>query len=161
MQLSHAQALLDASFLGVRQGATRMYEPEEPRFARRLSAVWLEYRWYVHERGLAEVFVKWKRVEPAQCAHTEVSVLRIHLLGHSASLAERAQRVLETGTPTPEHLLDLFGQDGVRRECTSAGPTRITLEHWPPPTPQALLPEVTFQALAAVLLSPEATFDDR
>ncbi len=161
MQLSHAQALLDASFLGVQQGANRMYEPDEPRFARRLSAVWLEYRWYVHERGLAEVFVKWKRVEPARCADTEVSVLRIHLLGHTPSLAERAQRVLETGTPTPEHLLDLFGEDGVRRECTSTGPTRITLEHWPLPAPQALLPEVTFRALAAVLLSPEATFDDR
>jgi hypothetical protein len=161
MRLSHVQALLDASFLGMPEGAARMYEPEDPRFARRLSAVWLEYRWYVHERGLAEVFIKWRRVEPPHCPHTEVSVLRLHLLGHSAPLAACARRVLETGTPSPEHLLNLFGADGVERECTSVGPTRITLERWPPPAPQALLPEESFQALATVLVSPEATFDDR
>ncbi|PTL84408.1 hypothetical protein [Vitiosangium sp. GDMCC 1.1324] len=161
MRLSHAQALLDTSFLGMKEGAARMYEPEDLRFDKRLSAVWLEYRWYVHERGLAEVFVKWKRVEKEACAQEEVSVLRIHLLGHSAMLTERAQRVLEVGLPSPGRLLDLFGSDGVKRECSAAGATGITLEHWPHPAPQPLLPEETFQALSAVLVDPGASFEER
>jgi hypothetical protein len=161
MQLSHAQALLDSSFHGVEEGAARMYEPDDARFDTRLSAVWLEYRWYVHERGLAEVFVKWKRVEKEACAREDVSVLRLHLLGHSAALAERAQRVLEAGTPSSGRLLELFGLDGVKRESSIAGLTHITVEHWPHPAPQPLLPEETFQALSAVLAHPEATFEDR
>jgi hypothetical protein len=90
-----------------------------------------------------------------------VSVLRLHLLGHSATLAERAQRVLEAGTPSTGRLLELFGSDGVKRESSIAGLTHITVEHWPHPAPQPLLPEETFQALSAVLAHPEATFEDR
>ena len=161
MQLSHAQALLDASFIDAREGAARMYEPEDPRFDKRLSAVWLEYRWYVHERGLAEVFVKWKRVEKEACAQAEVSVLRIHLLGHSVTLAGCARRVLEAGTPSQGRLLELFSTDGVKRENSTVGSTHITLEHWPHPAPQPLLPEETFQSLSAVLVDPQATFEDR
>jgi hypothetical protein len=161
MRLDEVRALLDSCFQGVAEGALRMYEPDEPRFARRLSAVWLEYRWYVHERGLAEVFIKWKRVPPEACAHTDVSVLRLHLLGLSPGLAERARRVQEAGTPAPERMLDLFGSDGVRRECTAAGPTTLTVEHWPLPSPTALLPEEHFQALASVLLDPEGTAEER
>ncbi len=161
MRLHEVQALLDSCFHGVAEGALRMYEPGEPRFARRLSAVWLEYRWYIHERGLAEVFTKWKRVAPGECAGTEVSVLRLHLLGHSPDLAERARRVGGRGTPAPERLLDLFGSDGVRRECTAAGPTTFTVEHWPAPAPTALLPEERFQTLAAVLMDPEASAEER
>lgn len=161
MQLSHVQALLDSSFAGMSEGAARMYEPEDARFDQRLSAVWLEYRWYVHERGLAEVFVKWKRVEKTACALEEVSVLRLHLLGHSAALTERAQRVLDAGRPAPGRLLELLGADGVKRESSVAGLTGITLEHWPHPSPQPLLPEETFQALSAVLLHPRSTFEER
>jgi hypothetical protein len=161
MRLSHVQALLDTSFQGVKEGAPRMYEPEDERFDERLSAVWLEYRWYVHERGLAEVFVKWKRVEREACAQEEVSVLRIHLLGHSATLAACAQRVLEAGRPSQGRLLELLGADGVRRESSAAGTTGITLEHWPHPAPQPLLPEETFQALSAVLVDPESSFEER
>ncbi len=161
MKLSHAQALLDSSFQGLEEGAARMYEPADSRFDERMSAVWLEYRWYVHERGLAEIFVKWERVEKEACAGTDVSVLRIHLLGHSAVLAERARRVLEAGTPTTGRLLELFGSDGVKRESSTDGPTHITLEHWPPPAPQPLLPEESFQVLSSVLVNPEATSEDR
>jgi len=161
MQLSHVQALLDTSFQDVREGAARMYEPEDPRFDERLSAVWLEYRWYVHERGVAEAFVKWKRVEKEACAREEVSVLRIHLLGHSARLAESALRVLRAGVPAPGRLLELFGSDGVKRESSAAGNTGITLEHWPHPAPQPLLPEEAFQALSAVLVDPAASFEER
>jgi hypothetical protein len=161
MRLSHVQALLDTSFQGVEEGAARMYEPEDARFDERLSAVWLEYRWYVHGRGLAEVFVKWKRVEKEACAREEVSVLRLHLLGHSAELTTRARRVLEAGTPSVGRLLELLGEDGVKRECSAAGSTGITLEHWPHPAPQPLLPEETFQALSAVLLHPESSFEER
>jgi hypothetical protein len=161
MRLSDAQALLDTSFQGVEEGATRMYEPEDERFDKRLSAVWLEYRWYVHGRGLAEVFVKWKRVEREACAREEVSVLRLHLLGHSAVLAGCAQRVLDAGQPAPGRLLELFGADGVKRESSAAGTTGITLEHWPHPAPQPLLPEETFQALSAVLMDPHASFEER
>ncbi|HEX8825636.1 MAG TPA: hypothetical protein VF794_37350 [Archangium sp.] len=161
MRLSHAQALLDSSFQGLEEAAARMYEPDDVRFDKRLSAVWLEYRWYTHERGLAEVFVKWRRVEKEACAQADVSVLRIHLLGHSAVLAERARRVLEAGTPSPGKLLELFGEDGVKRESSTEGATHITLEQWPHPLPQPLLPEETFQALSAVLVDPGATFEDR
>ncbi|MCY1073593.1 hypothetical protein [Archangium lansingense] len=161
MRLSHVQALLDTSFQGVEEGAARMYEPEDPRFDERPSAVWLEYRWYVHERGLAEVFVKWRRVEKEACAQEEVSVLRIHLLGHSATLTGRARRVVEAGTPSQGKLLELLGADGVKRECSAAGPTGITLEHWPPPAPQPMLPEETFQALSAVLVHPESSVEER
>ena len=161
MQLTRVQALLDDAFAGVEEGAPRMYEPEDARFERRLAAVWLEYRWYVRERGLAEVFVKWKRVAREACAQEEVSVLRIHLLGHSAPLASGAQRVLEAGTPSAGRLLELLGEDGVRRECSAAGTTGITLEHWPPPMPQALLPSETFQTLCAVLMDPHALADER
>ena len=82
MRLLVAQALLDDCFQGVEEGAPRMFEPGDARFAERTSAVWLEYRWYVQDRGLVEVFVKWRRVEPSACAREEVSVLRLHLLGH-------------------------------------------------------------------------------
>jgi hypothetical protein len=161
MLLSHVQALLDSCFHGVKEGADRMHEPADPRFTSRVSAVWLEYRWYIHERGLAEVFIKWKRVEPRLSADTAVSVLRLHLLGHSPTLAACARRVLEAGTPSPERLLDLFGEDGVRRECTSSGPTTITVEHWPHPTPTALMPEERFQAFASVLLDPTSSTESR
>ncbi len=161
MRLHAAQALLDDCFQGVEEGAPRMFEPGEPRFTERTSAVWLEYRWYVQDRGLAEVFVKWRRVEPSACAREEVSVLRRHLLGHAAGLVASAQRVLAAGEPSPGRLLELLGADGVRRECSAAGPTGITLEHWPPPTPQPLLPEATFQGLAAVLEDAGASFEER
>ncbi|ATB30488.1 hypothetical protein MEBOL_003949 [Melittangium boletus DSM 14713] len=152
---------MDDAFQAMAEGAPRMSEPEDVRFDERLSAVWLEYRWYVHERGLAEVFVKWRRVEKAACAREEVSVLRLHLFGHSAALTGCAQRVLAAGVPSPGRLLELLGEDGVRRECSAAGPTGITLEYWPLPTPQALLPEATFQALSAVLLEPGSSFEER
>ena len=161
MHLSQVQTLLDAAFQGVEEGAPRMYEPGDPRFDERQSAVWLEYRWYVHERGLAEVFVKWKRVPREACANEEVAVLRLHLLGHSATLVERARRVLEAGVPSPGRLLELLGGDGVKRECSAAGPTGITLEHWPHPVPQALLPAESFQALCEVLKDPNATGEER
>ena len=161
MNLSDVQALLDASFHGIAEGAPRMYEPGDARFTERLAAVWLEYRWYVHERGLAEIFVKWKRVAREDCARAEVAVLRLHLLGHSAPLVERARRVVEAGVPSPGRLLELMGEDGVKRECSAAGPTGITLEHWPPPSPQALLPEESFQGLCAVLRDPDATGEER
>jgi hypothetical protein len=49
----------------------------------------------------------------------------------------------------------------VKRENSTVGSTHITLEHWPHPTPQPLLPEETFQTLTAVLVDPQATFEDR
>jgi hypothetical protein len=161
MRLADVQAVLDASFQGVEEGAARMNEPGDSRFDERQSAVWLEYRWYVEGRGLAEVFVKWKRVDKAACADAEVAVLRLHLLGHSDVLTERAQRVSRAGTPSPGQLLELLGEDGVRRETSAAGPTAITLEYWPPPAPQALLPTERFQTLATVLGDPTASFEDR
>jgi hypothetical protein len=161
MHLRHVQTLLDVSFQGLEEGAPRMYEPGDPRFDRRLAAVWLEYRWYVHERGLAEVFVKWKRVAREDCADAEVSVLRLHLLGQSATLGERARRVVEAGVPSSGRLLELLGEDGVRRECSDAGPTGITLEYWSSPTSSRVLPEERFQALCALLHDPEASGEER
>jgi hypothetical protein len=63
MQLKDAHALLERSFSGVTEGAARLVEPADARFEKRPSAVWLEYRWYVHGRGLAEVFLKWPAPE--------------------------------------------------------------------------------------------------
>ncbi len=162
MRLEDVQALLDASFQGVEEGASRMNEPGDSRFRERQSAVWLEYRWYVEGRGLGEVFVKWKRVDKEACADTQVDVLRIHLLGQSDVLAERARRVLHVGTPSPGRLLKLLGEDGVRRESSTADSTGITLEYWPPPEPRApVLPTETFQTLASVLSDATATFEER
>ncbi|MCP3140459.1 hypothetical protein [Pyxidicoccus xibeiensis] len=161
MKLSEAQALLERCFTGVSEGAPRLVEPDDSRFALRPSAVWLEYRWYVHVRGLAEVFLKWGRVPRAQCADAEVTVLRLHLLGASPELAVRAQRVLEGGTPSQERILDLFGGDGVRRECVSFGRTSVTVEHWEPPGPSPLLDEARFQALTGTLDDPDSTNEER
>jgi hypothetical protein len=161
MQLRDAQTLLDRCFEGIPEGAPRLYEPAEPRFADRPSAVWLEYRWYVHERGLAEAFVKWKRVEVEAFAQVEASVLRIHLLGGSPTLTERARGMLAAGTPAPERILDVFGDDGIQRECVSAGDTSLTVEQWAPDGPSGLLEEERFQALSTVLASPETSPEER
>lgn len=152
---------MDRCFAGVREGASRLHEPADPRFADRPSAVWLEYRWYVHERGLAEVFLKWPRVPPQRCAEAEISVLRVHLSGDSPGLTERARGLLEGGIPTPERILGLFGGDGVRRECVSVGETSVTLEHWERSGPQELLDEELFQALTGTLASAESTPEER
>jgi hypothetical protein len=123
--------------------------------------VWLEYRWYVHGRGLAEVFLKWKRVAPEACPDAEVSVVRMHVLGASAELSGRARSALEGGTPSPERILGLFGDDGIRRECVSFGGTSVTLEHWEA-GPRGLLEEDEFQRLAAMLAEPPiATPEER
>jgi hypothetical protein len=161
MRLKDAQDLVDRCFDGVAEGAPRLHEPADPRFAERPSAVWLEYRWYVHERGLAEVFLKWPRVSPEHCAEAEVSVLRVHLVGDSPGLAERASRLLEGGTPSPERILGLFDGDGVRRECVSLGGTSVTLEHWEKAGPRELLDEERFQALTATLASAQSTPEER
>ncbi|MFP2927690.1 hypothetical protein ACLESO_21335 [Pyxidicoccus sp. 3LG] len=161
MKLSEAQALLERVFTGVPEGAPRLIEPADPRFALRPSAVWLEYRWYVHERGLAEVFLKWGRVPPEQGIDAETTVLRIHLLGASPELAARAQRVLEGGTPSRERILDLFGGDGVRRECVSFGRTSVTVEHWEPSGPSPLLEDARFQSLTGTLEDPDSTHEER
>lgn len=161
MTLSDAQALLERCFAGMAEGAARLTEPSDARFARRPSAVWLEYRWYVHGRGLAEVFLKWDRVPPEQGAGAQATVLRIHLLGASPELAACAQRVLEGGTPAPERILGLFGDDGVRRECVSFGRTSVTVEHWELPGPRPLLEDGRFQALAGMLEDPESTNEER
>ena len=161
MRLSQVQALLDTAFHGVEEGAVRMYEPGEAHFDERQSAVWLEYRWYVHGRGIAEIFVKWKRVAREHCPQEEVSVLRLHLLGFSPPLHERARRVLEAGAPSTGRLLELVDGDGVPRECSTAGATGITLEHWPLPLERPLLPMETFEALGAVLVDPRATAEER
>lgn len=161
MRLKDFQALVDRCFAGLAQGAPRLYEPEDPRFLERPSAVWLEYRWYVHERGLAEVFLKWARVRLEQCAEAEPSVLRVHLLGDSPGLAERARGLLEAGTPSPERILGLFGDDGVGRECVSIGATSVTLEQWAKAGPHRLLEEAQFQALSGTLASSESTPEER
>jgi hypothetical protein len=161
MRLKDAQALVDRCFAGVAEGAARLCEPQEPRFADRPSAVWLEYRWYVLERGLAEIFLKWSRVRPEHCPETEVSVVRVHLIGDSSQLEARAQGLIEGGTPSPERILGLFGDDGVRRECVSFGGTSVTVEHWVKAGPGELLQEERFQALAGVLASPESTPEER
>jgi hypothetical protein len=161
MRLKDVQALVDRCFAGMAEGAPRLHEPADPRFAERPSAVWLEYRWYVHERGLAELFLKWPRVPPERSAEAEVSVIRVHLIGGSPGLAERASGLLEGGTPAPERILGLFGGDGVRRECVSLGETSVTLEHWEKAGPQELLDEERFLALSGTLASAESTPEER
>jgi hypothetical protein len=161
MRLQDAQELVDRCFAGMAEGAPRLYEPSDPRFAERPSAVWLEYRWYVHERGLAELFLKWPRVAPGRCAAAELSVLRVHLIGDSPVLSERARGLLEGGTPAPERILGLFGGDGVRRECVSVGSTSVTLEHWEKAGPRELLDEERFQALTGTLASADSTPEER
>jgi hypothetical protein len=161
MKLSDAQALLERCFTGMAEGAARLSEPTDPRFALRPSAVWLEYRWYVRERGLAEVFLKWDRVRPEDVLDAEATVLRIHLLGASPELSACAQRALEGGTPAPQRILGLFGDDGVRRECVSFGRTSVTVEHWELPGPRPLLEDARFQALAGTLEDPDSTNEER
>jgi hypothetical protein len=161
MKLSEAQALLERCFTGMAEGAARLTEPADARFALRPSAVWLEYRWYVQGRGLAEVFLKWDRVRPEQEADAETTVLRIHLLGASPELAACAQRALEGGTPSPQRILGLFGDDGVRRECVSFGRTSVTVEHWELPGPRPLLEDGHFQALVGTLEDPDSTHEER
>jgi hypothetical protein len=161
MRLKEAQALVDRCFAGVAEGAARLYEPSEPRFADRPSAVWLEYRWYVLGKGLAEVFLKWGRVTPEHSADAEATVLRVHLIGVSPGLADRARGLLEGGTPAPERILAVLGDDGLERECVSFGRTTVTVEHWEKPGPQELLAEESFQGLAGVLADPESTPEER
>ncbi|MDY7231519.1 hypothetical protein [Hyalangium rubrum] len=161
MRLKDAQALVDRCFAGVAHGAPRLHEPEDPRFSERPSAVWLEYRWYVHERGLAELFLKWPRVPVAQCPEAEISVVRVHLLGDSPELATRARGLLEGGTPSQERILGLFGGDGVERECVSLGATSVTLEHWAKAGPRELLDAERFLALSGTLSSPDSTPEER
>ena len=161
MRLKDAQALVDRCFDGVAEGAARLYEPGDRRFADRPSAVWLEYRWYVLERGLAEVFLKWGRVSPEQSPDAEASVIRVHLLGDSPGLVARAQGLIQGGTPSPERILGLFGDDGVGRDCVSFGPTSVTVEQWARSGPRELLDEPRFQELAQVLAEPEATPEER
>jgi hypothetical protein len=161
MKLSDAQSLLERCFAGMPEGAPRLFEPGDPRFALRQSAVWLEYRWYVRPRGLAEVFLKWGRVPLAQCGGAEATVLRVHLLGASAELAERARRLLEGGTPSRDRILDLIGDDGLHRECVSLGRTSVTVEHWERPGPSPLLDDARFQALAATLEDAGSTNEER
>lgn len=161
MKLSDAQALLERCFTGLAEGAARLSEPTDSRFALRPSAVWLEYRWYVHGRGLAEVFLKWDRVRPEDGADAEATVLRIHLLGVSPELSACAQRALEGGTPAPQRILGLFGDDGVRRECVSFGRTSVTVEHWELPGPRPLLEDARFQLLLGTLEDPDSTNEER
>lgn len=161
MRLKEAQALVDRCFAGVSEGASRLYEPADPRFITRPSAVWLEYRWYVLERGLAEIFLKWSRVSPERSADAEASVVRGHLIGDSPGLSERARGLLAGGTPSPERILGVFGDDGVSRECVSFGGTSVTLEHWVKGGPQELLEEDRYQSLTGVLASPESTPEER
>jgi len=161
MRLQDAQALVDRCFAGVAEGAARLYEPGDPRFADRPSAVWLEYRWYVLEHGLAEVFLKWGRVSPEQSPDTEASVIRVHLMGDAPGLSARARGLIEGGTPAPERILGLFGDDGVGRDCVSFGATSVTVEHWVRSGPRELLAEPRFQALAQVLAEPTSTTEER
>lgn len=161
MKLSDAQVLLERCFDGMGEGAPRLREPDDARFALRPSAVWLEYRWYVHERGLAEVFLKWGRVPAEQSSEAEATVLRIHLLGAPTELVRRAERVLEGGTPARERILDLFGGDGVRRECVAFGRTSVTLEHWEPAGPRPLLEDARFEALTSTLEAEDSTNEER
>ncbi|AKQ64670.1 hypothetical protein A176_001582 [Myxococcus hansupus] len=162
MTLTDAQGLLERCFTGVEEGAPRLREQEDARFALRPSAVWLEYRWYIQAHGMAEVFLKWGRVSAEQSPTAEATVLRVHLLGASPVLAERAHRLLEGGTPSKDPMLDLVGDDGLRRECAAFGRTRVTVEHWDSPLgPRPLLDEARFNALAAVLASPDSTPEAR
>ncbi len=161
MKLSEAQVLMERCFAGMPEGAPRLIEPLDARFALRQSAVWLEYRWYAHARGLAEVFLKWGRVPLAQSSGVEATVLRVHLLGASAELAGRAARLLEGGTPSRDRILDLVGDDGLQRECVSFGKTSVTVEHWDRPGPSPLLDEARFQALTATLADADSTNEER
>lgn len=161
MQLKDAQALVDRCFAGVPEGAARLHEPSDPRFADRLSAVWLEYRWYVLGQGLAEVFLKWSRVSPEKSPGTEASIVRVHLIGSSEGLEARARGLLEGGEPAPERILGLFGDDGVSRECVSFGATSLTVEQWAKGGPRQLLEQGYFQALSGVLADPESTPEER
>ena len=161
MKLSDAQTLLERCFDGMREGAPRLSEPGDPRFALRQSAVWLEYRWYVHARGLAEVYLKWGRGPVEQSAAAEARVLRVHLLGASPELAGRARRLLEGGTPSRDRILDLIGDDGLQRECVSFGRTSVTVEHWEPAGPSPLLEDARFQALTGTLEDPDSTNEER
>ncbi|XHF19111.1 hypothetical protein NR800_00880 [Corallococcus interemptor] len=161
MRLQEAQKLLDRCFTGTREGAPRLHEPSDPRFAERGGAVWLEYRWYVRERGMAEVFLKWDRVAPGDEKTVEATVLRTHLLGQSPMLSQRALRTVEGGTPAPERVLDMLKTDGIRRECVARGRTTVTVEHWESRRPAALLDEARFAELAAPLESEDSTPDAR
>lgn len=161
MRLHEAQKLLDRCFSGTREGAPRLHEPSDPRFAGRGGAVWLEYRWYVRERGMAEVFLKWDRVTSGSPTTAEATVLRTHLLGQSQMLAQRALRTVEGGTPAPERVLDVLRTDGIRRECVAKGRTTVTVEHWESTRPTALLDVARFEELAAPLEAEESTPESR
>jgi hypothetical protein len=161
MRLQEAQKLLDRSFSGTREGAPRLNEPSDPRFAERGGAVWLEYRWYVRERGLAEVFLKWDRVPSGGDKAAEATVLRTHLMGQSPMLAQRAQRLVEGGTPAPERVLDVLKNDGIRRVCVARGRTTVTVEHWESRGPVPLLEEARFLELAAPLEAEDSTPESR
>ncbi|RKH76799.1 hypothetical protein D7X99_33730 [Corallococcus sp. AB032C] len=161
MRLQEAQKLLDRCFTGTREGAPRLHEPSDPRFAERGGAVWLEYRWYVRERGIAEVFLKWDRGPPGSEKTVEATVLRTHLLGQSPMLSQRALRTVEGGTPAPERVLDVLKSDGIRRECVARGRTTVTVEHWESRRPAALLDEARFAELAAPLEAEDSTREAR
>ncbi|NBD11733.1 hypothetical protein GTY96_22475 [Corallococcus sp. c25j21] len=162
MRLQDAQKLLDRCFSGTREGAPRLHEPSDARFAGRGGAVWLEYRWYVRERGMAEVFLKWDRVPAgASPSAVEATVLRTHLLGLSPMLAQRALRTVEGGTPAPERVLDVLRGDGIRRECVAKGRTTVTVEHWESRGPMALLDAARFEELAAPLEAEDSTPEAR
>jgi hypothetical protein len=161
MRLQEAQKLLDRCFSGTREGAPRLHEPSDPRFAERGGAVWLEYRWYVRERGLAEVFLKWDRVPSGSDKTAEATVLRTHLMGQSPMLAQRALRLVEGGTPAPERVLDVLKNDGIRRECVARGRTTVTVEHWESRRLAPLLDEARFLELAAPLEAEDSTPESR
>ncbi|AKF82929.1 hypothetical protein MFUL124B02_31590 [Myxococcus fulvus 124B02] len=161
MKLTEAQALLERCFGGVTEGAPRLVEAEDARFVERPSAVWLEYRWYVSHRGLAEVFLKSERVPVAARADAEATVLRVHLLGAADGLAERAAGLLVGGRPAPERLMGLFDDDGLRRECVAFARTSVTVEHWDTPGPRKLLDEARFHALAERLRDTASTPEER
>ncbi|WP_338864627.1 hypothetical protein [Myxococcus stipitatus] len=161
MKLSEALALLERSFGGVEEGAPRLVEAEDARFGLRPSAVWLEYRWYVSGRGMAEVFLKSERVRPEARADAEATVVRVHVLGASSELSERAGRLLVGGQSAPERLMGLFGDDGVRRECVAFARTSVTVEHWDTPGPRPLLAEARFGALTERLADTDSTPEER
>ncbi|MBE4748484.1 hypothetical protein G4177_09940 [Corallococcus sp. ZKHCc1 1396] len=161
MRLQEAQKLLDRCFTGTREGAPRLHEPSDPRFSGRGGAVWLEYRWYVRERGMAEVFLKWDRVSAGGEKAAEATVLRTHLLGQSPMLSQRALRTVEGGTPAPERILDVLRGDGIRRECVARGRTTVTVEHWESARPTVLLDEARFEELAAPLEAEDSTPESR
>ncbi|NTX12297.1 hypothetical protein HUA76_15980 [Myxococcus sp. CA056] len=161
MKLSEALAVLERSFSGLEEGAPRLVEAEDDRFGLRPSAVWLEYRWYVRAGGMAEVFLKSERVRAGVRFQAEATVLRVHLLGASSELSERAAQLLVGGRPAPERLMGLFGDDGVRREVVAFGRTSVTVEHWDTPGPRPVLAEARFRALAERLADPASTPEER